>query len=145
MFCYGRHGNNEAAEPASTQPLMYRAIKAHPSTVEMYAKRLIEEGVVTTQDVAGMTAAFRARLDAELAAADSYKPNKADWLDGRWSEIGFADDEARRGRTGVAVDTLKDVGRRITTIPQDFRAQKTNKTLLQRRGEVVGSSDGIVV
>jgi len=111
--------------------------------VEMYAKRLIEEGVVTTQDVAGMTAAFRARLDAELAAADSYKPNKADWLDGRWSEIGFADDEARRGRTGVAVDTLKEVGRRITAIPQDFHAHKTIQRLLQRRREMVETGTGI--
>ena len=55
-----------------------------------------------------MKASFRAHLDDELAAADSYRPNKADWLDGRWSDIGFADDEARRGNTGVDLDTLKD-------------------------------------
>ena len=143
MFCYRRHGHNESDEPAFTQPLMYRAIKAHPSVVEIYAKRLIEEGVVTGQDVAGMTGAFRARLDAELAAADSYKPNKADWLDGRWSEIGFADDEARRGQTGVALDTLKEVGRRITAIPQDFHAHKTIQRLLQRRREMVETGTGI--
>jgi 2-oxoglutarate dehydrogenase E1 component len=143
MFCYRRHGHNESDEPAFTQPLMYRAIKAHPSVVQIYAKRLSEEGVVTAQDVAGMTAAFRARLDAELAAADSYKPNKADWLDGRWSEIGFADDEARRGQTGVAIDTLKEVGRRITAIPQDFHAHKTIQRLLQRRREMVETGTGI--
>jgi 2-oxoglutarate dehydrogenase E1 component len=143
MFCYRRHGHNESDEPAFTQPLMYRAIKAHPSTVEIYAKRLIEDGVRTAQDVAGMTAAFRARLDAELAAADSYKPNKADWLDGRWSEIGFADDEARRGQTGVALDTLKQLGRRITAIPQDFHAHKTIQRLLQRRREMVETGTGI--
>jgi 2-oxoglutarate dehydrogenase E1 component len=143
MFCYRRHGHNESDEPAFTQPLMYRAIKAHPSTVEIYSKRLIEEGVVTAQDAAGMTAAFRARLDAELAAADSYKPNKADWLDGRWSEIGFADDEARRGQTGVALDTLKEVGRRITAMPQDFHAHKTIQRLLQRRREMVETGTGI--
>src|SRR5262249_57224302 len=93
MFCYRRHGHNESDEPAFTQPLMYRAIKAHPSTVAIYSKRLIAEGVVSEADVAAMTGAFRGRLDQELAAADSYKPNKADWLDGRWSEIGFADHE----------------------------------------------------
>jgi 2-oxoglutarate dehydrogenase E1 component len=143
MFCYRRHGHNESDEPAFTQPLMYRAIKAHPSVVEIYAKRLSGEGVVTAQDVAGMTATFRARLDAELAAADSYKPNKADWLDGRWSEIGFADDEARRGQTGVAIDTLKEVGRRLTAIPQDFHAHKTIQRLLQRRREMVETGTGI--
>jgi len=143
MFCYRRHGHNESDEPAFTQPLMYRAIKAHPSTVAIYSKRLIAEGVVSEADVAAMTGAFRGRLDQELAAADSYKPNKADWLDGRWSEIGFADDEARRGQTGVAIETLKDVGRRITTIPQDFHAHKTIQRLLQRRREMVESGTGI--
>jgi 2-oxoglutarate dehydrogenase E1 component len=143
MFCYRRHGHNEADEPAFTQPLMYQAIKAHPSTVSIYAKRLIEEGVVSATDVADMTAAFRARLDEELAAADGYKPNKADWLDGRWSDIGFADDEARRGQTGVAINTLQDVGRRITSLPQDFQAHKTIQRLLQRRREMVESGSGI--
>ena len=90
-----------------------------------------------------MQARFRAHLDEELAAADSYRPNKADWLDGRWSDIGFADDEARRGNTGVAIDTLKEVGRRITAIPQDFNAHKTIQRLLQRRREMVETGTGI--
>ncbi len=143
MFCYRKHGHNESDEPAFTQPLMYRAIRSHPTAVEIYSKRLIKEGVVTDADVEGMQAKFRARLDEELRAADSYRPNKADWLDGRWSDIGFAEDEARRGNTGVAVETLKDVGRRITAIPQDFIAHKTIQRLLQRRREMVESGTGI--
>ena len=143
MFCYRKHGHNESDEPAFTQPLMYRAIRSHPTAVEIYSKRLIKEGVVTAQDVEAMQARFRAHLDEELAAADSYRPNKADWLDGRWSDIGFADDEARRGNTGVAIDTLKEVGRRITAIPQDFNAHKTIQRLLQRRREMVDTGVGI--
>ncbi|KAB2920355.1 MAG: 2-oxoglutarate dehydrogenase E1 component [Hyphomicrobiaceae bacterium] len=143
MFCYRRYGHNESDEPAFTQPLMYRAIRAHPTAVEIYSKRLIEEGVVTKQDVEGMQSSFRNHLEAELAAADSYKPNKADWLDGRWSDIGFAEDEARRGSTAVAIDTLKEVGRRITAIPQDFNAHKTVQRLLQRRREMVETGTGI--
>ena len=111
MFCYRRHGHNEADEPAFTQPLMYRAIKSHPSAVAIYSKRLIAEGVVSAQDVEDMQARFRAHLDAELAGADSYRPNKADWLDGRWSDIGFAEDDARRGNTGVAsIPSKKSAG-----------------------------------
>ena len=143
MFCYRKHGHNESDEPAFTQPLMYRAIRAHQSAVEIYSKRLIKEGVVTGEDVEAMQSRFRAHLDEELSAADSYRPNKADWLDGRWSDIGFADDEARRGNTGVAIDTLKEVGRRITTIPQDFNAHKTIQRLLQRRREMVETGTGI--
>ena len=143
MFCYRKHGHNESDEPAFTQPLMYRAIRSHKSAVEIYGQRLVEEGVVTAGDVEGLKTKFRAHLDEELRASDSYKPNKADWLDGRWAKMGFAEDEARRGETGVAIETLKDVGRRITTIPQDFNAHKTIQRLLQRRREMVETGTGL--
>jgi 2-oxoglutarate dehydrogenase E1 component len=143
MFCYRRYGHNESDEPAFTQPLMYRAIKAHPSVVDIYSKRLIEEGVVTKSEFEEMQSKFRTHLDGELSAAEGYKPNKADWLDGRWSDIGFAEDEARRGKTGVPIETLKEIGRRITAIPQDFHAHKTVQRLLQRRREMVETGTGI--
>jgi 2-oxoglutarate dehydrogenase E1 component len=143
MFCYRKHGHNESDEPAFTQPLMYRAIRSHKSAVQIYGQRLVEEGVVTAQDVEDLRTRFRAHLDGELAASDSYKPNKADWLDGRWSKMGFAEDEARRCETGVAIETLKEVGRRITSIPQDFNAHKTIQRLLQRRREMVESGTGL--
>ena len=143
MFCYRRYGHNELDEPAFTQPIMYRKIKSHPSAVQIYSKQLIDAGVITGDDFEEMQARFRAHLDEELAAAEGYKPNKADWLDGRWSAIGFADDEARRGDTGVAVETLREVGRRITAVPQDFNAHKTIQRLLQRRREMVETGEGI--
>src|SRR4029079_8443254 len=143
MFCYRKHGHNESDEPAFTQPLMYRAIRSHKSAVEIYGQRLVQEGVVGAHDVDGLKAKFRAHLDEELGASDSYKPNKADWLDGGWSKMGLAEDDARRGETGVAIDTLKEVGRRITAIPQDFNAHKTIQRLLQRRREMVETGTGI--
>ena len=143
MFCYRRHGHNEADEPAFTQPIMYRRIKSHPTAVQVYSKQLIDAGVMTPDEFGAMQARFRAHLDEELAASEGYKPNKADWLDGRWSEIGFADDDARRGDTGVPVETLKEVGRRITAVPQDFNAHKTIQRLLQRRREMVETGEGI--
>jgi 2-oxoglutarate dehydrogenase E1 component len=143
MFCYRKHGHNESDEPAFTQPLMYQAIRSHKNAVQIYGQRLVDEGIVTAKEVDEMKATFRAHLDAELAASDGYKPNKADWLDGRWSKMGFAEDEARRGETGVAIDILKDVGRRITTVPQDFNAHKTIQRLLQRRREMVETGSGL--
>ena len=82
MFCYRRHGHNEGDEPAFTQPVMYKRIGSHPSTLEIYAKRLIADGVMTEGEVEKAKADWRARLDAELEAGSGYKPNKADWLDG---------------------------------------------------------------
>ena len=143
MICYRRHGHNESDEPAFTQPIMYKAIKAHPTTVTLYSKTLVDEGVLTQDGVDGMQASFRAHLDGELNAAESYKPNKADWLDGRWSTIGKDEDEARRGNTGVAADVLKEIGRRLTAIPNDFNAHKTIQRLLDKRREMVETGEGI--
>ena len=143
MFCYRRFGHNESDEPAFTQPIMYRKIRSHPSTVQLYSKQLVDSGVLTPQEVEDMQAAFRSHLDEELAASEGYKPNKADWLDGRWSAIGFAEDEARRGDTGVQLDVLKEVGRRLTTVPQDFTPHKTIQRLLERRRDMVETGEGI--
>ena len=86
MFCYRRFGHNEGDEPSFTQPLMYKTIRSHATTLELYSKRLVGEGVVTDGEVEKMKADWRARLDAEQEASTGYKPNSADWLD----EIGRA-------------------------------------------------------
>jgi len=143
MFCYRRYGHNEADEPMFTQPLMYKTIKSHPTVIEIYSKRLAEEGVVTAQESERMKSGFRAQLENEFTAADAFRPNKADWLDGRWTGMGFAEDDARRGETGVDIERLKIIGRRITSIPPDFNAHKTIRRLLDRRREMVETGEGI--
>jgi 2-oxoglutarate dehydrogenase E1 component len=69
MFCYRRFGHNETDEPAFTQPLMYRAIKEHPSVLELYTQRLIAEGTLTEDEVRRMIASFNAKLDEEFESA----------------------------------------------------------------------------
>ena len=105
MFCYRRFGHNEGDEPAFTQPLMYKKIRSHPSTLEIYSKKLIGEGVVTEGEVEKMKADWRARLDAEFEAGQGYKPNKADWLDGRWAGLKAAQ---RRRRSAPRRDRRRD-------------------------------------
>src|SRR5689334_16636187 len=111
MFCYRRYGHNEGDEPSFTQPLMYKAIRSHPGTLEIYAKKLVSENLVTEGEVEKMKADWRARLDAEQEASQGYKANNADWLDGRWSGMkpAGAVDDPRRGNTGVAVETLRNM------------------------------------
>ena len=143
MFCYRRHGHNEADEPAFTQPLMYARIKEHPRVTEVYANRLIEEGLLTRADVDRMQADFRALLEDELTAGDSYRPNRADWLDGKWSGIGHADEGARRGVTGVDLEVLKEVGRKITHFPKTFTPHKTIARIMAARRKMIDDGAGI--
>src|ERR1700751_2921297 len=145
MFCYRRHGHNEGDEPAFTQPVMYKKIGAHPSTLEIYAKRLVTEGVMSEGEGDKAKSDWRARLDAEFEAGTSYKPNKADWLDGKWAGFKVADQEedARRGVTGVDVATLKEIGRKITKVPDGFRVHRTIHRFLENRAKAIESGNGI--
>ena len=143
MFCYRRHGHNEADEPAFTQPLMYARIREHPSVVQVYSQRLVDEGLLTRAEVDGMQAGFRAYLEEEFAAGDAYRPNRADWLDGKWSGIGHADEGARRGVTGVDLDVLREVGRKITSFPKSFTPHKTIARIMAARRKMIDDGQGI--
>jgi 2-oxoglutarate dehydrogenase E1 component len=145
MFCYRRHGHNEGDEPAFTQPLMYKAIRAHATTQQIYAKKLVAEGTLTQGEVEKMNADWRARLDAELEASQSYRANSADWLDGRWADIKAArdQDDPRRGLTGIAIETLKEIGEKITKVPQGFHVHRTVQRFLDARAKAVTTGEGI--
>src|ERR1700739_3708113 len=73
MFCYRRHGHNETDEPMFTQPAMYTSIKSHPTVVDIYSKKLIDEGVMTAAELGEMKDAVRANLDSEFSFSDGYK------------------------------------------------------------------------
>ncbi|MET0278826.1 MAG: 2-oxoglutarate dehydrogenase E1 component, partial [Pseudorhodoplanes sp.] len=145
MFCYRRFGHNEGDEPGFTQPLMYQKIRAHPSTLDIYTKKLIAEQVVTEGEVEKMKSDWRTRLEAEFEAGQGYKPNKADWLDGRWSgmKAGTEGDDPRRGTTGVDVAVLKEIGEKISKVPTDFQVHRTISRFLENRRKAIESGQGI--
>ncbi len=136
LFCYRRHGHNEGDEPSFTQPLMYRKIAAHPTTQEIYARQLISEGVLTAAEAEQLQRDFHKRLDAEFEAAKSYKPNKADWLEGAWRGLATASNDDRRGNTAVDIDVLKQVGERLTTLPRDFKVHPRIARQLQQKAKM---------
>ncbi len=144
MFCYRRFGHNEGDEPGFTQPLMYQKIRQHPSTLSIYGDKLVAEGLLTAEEVEQIKADWRKKLDEEFEAAQAYKPNKADWLDGAWSGLKEADgDEARRGAGGVDVGTLKDIGKKLTEVPAGFTVHKTIQRFLDARAKAVETGEGI--
>ena len=145
MFCYRRYGHNEGDEPSFTQPLMYKAIRKHPPASEIYTKKLVGENVISEGEVEKMRADWRAKLDVELEASLGYKPNSADWLDGRWADIKAARDpeDPRRGQTGAPLDLLKMIGEKITAIPSGFHAHRTIQRFLENRRRAIETGQGI--
>ena len=145
IVCYRRHGHNESDEPAFTQPLMYRAIQAQPTTRTLYAERLAREGVVTAEQATAMADDFARTLDAAYQAAQSYKPNKADWLEGHWSGLGLAGEEAEwsEGDTAVAADALARIGAALARVPDGFDVNPKILRQLAAKRSMLESGTGI--
>ena len=145
MFCYRRYGHNEGDEPAFTQPIMYRKIKEHPTALQIYSRKLVDEGLVTDGEVEEMKASWRAKLEVEFEAGANYRANKADWLDGVWSGLKAAEkgDAPRRGITGVPIDKLKQFGETLTTVPEGFTVHRTVQRILDNRRKAIDSGEGI--
>ncbi len=145
MFCYRRFGHNEGDEPSFTQPLMYRKIRSHRTTLEIYAEKLVGEGVIAAGEVDKMKSDWRNRLEAEFEAGQAYRPNKADWLDGRWAGLKAAQDmdDDRRGRTGVDAKKLREIGEKITRAPDGFNVHKTIQRFLENRRKAIETGEGL--
>lgn len=145
MFCYRRFGHNEGDEPSFTQPLMYKAIRAHKTTVQLYSDKLIAEGLMKQEEIDQMKAQWRDNLETEFDAGQSYKPNKADWLDGAWAGLRTADnaDEQRRGKTAVPMKTLKEIGKKLVEVPKDFQVHRTIQRFLDNRAKMIETGEGI--
>ncbi len=146
IVCYRRHGHNETDEPAFTQPLMYKAIGALKTTRTLYAEKLATEGTVFAAESQAMLDAFTKTLEDANNAAKSYKPNKADWLEGHWA--GFHPPERDdmphvEEDTAVPLETLKQVGAALARVPDGFAVNSKIARQLEAKKQAIDSGEGI--
>lgn len=121
LVCYRRHGHNEADEPAATQPIMYQVIKQLEDSSELYAKKLIEAGIVTRNGVDAEIAAYRQALDDKRPvvntlerAADVKLANWGPYLNQEWTAP---------AQTAITHDELDELRGILTTLPEGFVLQ----------------------
>ena len=143
MFCYRRSGHNEADEPMFTQPLMYKKIKSHSTTLNLYKEQLVREEVLTEEEAKSKISDFKNFLDSEFELSKSYKPNKADWLDGTWTGIKIASIDARRGKTSSTEEDIKALAKEIHSIPKDFTPHKRIQKIYNERQESINDGKNI--
>ena len=125
-----------------TNPVMYKKIKTHKTTLSLYTERLVKDGLIPEGEIEDMKAAFQAHLNEEFEAGKDYKPNKADWLDGKWSHLDSRKKEYQRGETAIAPETLADVGKALTRAPDGFPLHKTVGRLLDAKTKMFESGEG---
>ena len=143
MFCYRRQGHNESDEPAFTQPLMYKKIKEHQTTRKLYADKLIEQKVITEKEVNDLLTTWSDNLEKDLEIGKNFKPNKADWLEGSWAGLEKKGVEKPFTVTGLEKKFIKDIGKKITEVPDDFKINRKVLRQLQKRNKNISEEKGI--
>jgi 2-oxoglutarate dehydrogenase E1 component len=142
IFCYRRFGHNEGDEPMFTNPAMYTRIKKQKTTLQLYTERLVKDGLIPEGEIEDMKAAFQARLNEEFEIGKNFKPNKADWLDGRWSGLDREKEEYQAGQTAIKPETLKEIGAALTRVPEGFDIHKTVARQLDAKAKMFETGKG---
>ena len=132
LVCYRRFGHNEGDEPSFTQPLMYKKIRSHPSTTNIYGKKLIKENLILEDDLNLQIKKFKDLLDQQFKTAKDYKP-KIEWFEGTWSRYRPEKGKDKRGATGVDSNILLNISNKINDVTPDTNIHKTIKKILENR------------
>ncbi|HUC34542.1 MAG TPA: thiamine pyrophosphate-dependent enzyme, partial [Gaiellaceae bacterium] len=138
---YRRFGHNEGDEPGYTQPLMYKTIESHPSLRTQYAARLVEEGVVTEEEAAGLDDAVQTamkqahdQLKASIEAGTAPSQKEKERL-GRGSDVPI--------ETAVDATILRELNDQLLAVPEGFTIHPKLVKQLERRRETLGEAGGI--
>lgn len=144
ILCYRRYGHNEADEPKFTQPLLYKAIDAHPNPREVYMNKLTAEGVVKDEEVKQMEKDFRARLQKDLdeSKAQDRFTDSIPMFTGAWNGLHLATerDFSVPVKSAVSKDELLAIGKKITELPKDKVFFKKIEKLFEERSKMVNET-----
>ena len=132
LVCYRRRGHNEAEEPMKTQPLMYQAIRQHPTTRAIYAARLAEEGTVAAGEADALADDYRTSLDSgdHVARSLVHEPDAELFVD--WRPY-LGHEWTTPSDTRVDLARLQELARKVNTVPDGFALHTQVQRLLDDR------------
>jgi len=136
LVCYRRFGHNEGDEPSFTQPLMYKKIRSHPSTIKIYGEKLVNEGIISNNELEDQINKLKNLLDDQFKNAKDYNP-KIEWFEGSWSRYKPEKGKDKRGVTGANINILSNISDKINTIPEEINIHKTIRKILENRKQRV--------
>ena len=141
MVCYRRHGHNETDEPSVTQPIMYKSIKALPTTRTLYADRLIKEGVVAADEADKMVADYRGALDdgQNVAPGVIEGIDEAPELQVDWSQYAGTDWAMDYG-SKVPLSKLRSLATQLNTLPDGLALHSRVKKIVEDRRKMTAGA-----
>lgn len=142
LICYRRRGHNEADEPSVTQPLMYERIRAHKTTQEIYSQRLVDEGVVSGEEVSDLIDRYRDALDRGKPLVSSLvsEPDKDSFVD--WSPY-LGHDWTIEADTTMEIHQLQALAQTANTPPDGFPLQRQVGKILEDRRKMAAGATAI--
>ncbi|KAL7556603.1 hypothetical protein ACA910_021022 [Epithemia clementina (nom. ined.)] len=143
MICYRRNGHNELDQPAFTQPLLYKKIMKHPTTLQVFEKQLIEEGSMTPDECAEIKAFVMESYEKDFEASKTYVKKDSDWLSSRWKGFKGPSQISRIRPTGVDVEILRRIGIQAGTVPKGFKLHRQMEKIFKARREMAQQGHGI--
>ena len=143
MVCYRRNGHNELDQPAFTQPHLYKKINRHPPTLNVFEKRLIDEGTLTKEECDEIRQFTLESYENDFEASKTYKTKDTDWLSSRWAGFKGPGQQSRIRPTGVDVDILRRIGVQAGTVPEDFKLHRQMAKIFKARREMSEAGVGI--
>lgn len=142
VVCYRRHGHNEGDEPYYTQPQMYDRIRERPPVYELYARKLEDEGVITSDDLDQIQGGINECLQrAYDGRGKTCAPPESRYYES-WEGIGKAPSPTPL-ETGVEAEELLSIARRMHTMPTGFNLNRKLERILDRRLETVEKGEGM--
>jgi len=142
LICYRRFGHNEGDEPSFTQPSMYKKIRSHPTPVEVYGSKLVNENTLSEDELKKFKADFKDLLDDQYKNAKDYKP-KIEWYEGTWSRYKPEKGKDKRGVSGVNQQKLLEISEKINSTPEKLNLHKTVVKILDSRRVSVSNGKNI--
>jgi 2-oxoglutarate dehydrogenase E1 component len=134
MVCYRRHGHNEADEPKATQPMMYKKIRRLPTTRAIYAKKLVNEGVLRQHQAEEVVINLRKTLESGQCVLPHKLPkgehDEADHLDWKKFTVASLLDDVE---TGVPIETIRELAAALEQLPEGFELQGRVQKIMDDR------------
>ncbi|HCT31481.1 MAG TPA: 2-oxoglutarate dehydrogenase E1 component, partial [Bacteroidales bacterium] len=143
LLCYRRYGHNEGDEPRFTQPTLYEIIANHPNVRDIYSKLLVEQGIITRENVKQLEQDFELLLDSKLQhAKESNKVKVQRFMADSWKGLRYSksDDFEDSPKTGIKKEILVDLIKRINTLPADKPFFKKLIKLVEDRIRMINSN-----
>ncbi len=140
VLCYRKYGHNEGDEPRFTQPLLYKAIAAHPNAREIYSNKLISEGSVNAEAAKEIEKNFKDLLQGKLDEAKAAgKTTIPSFLNSQWSGFEMADSNAFDKATDTSVDkkTFLDIAKKTVVLPKDKKFFNKTQKLFDDRSAMI--------